>query len=66
MYQDFHGSAPAIGEQVSTPEGDGRVVGHSVPRDAVVIRLAADGSRTVCPKASVCGSRKSYEDRYAV
>ncbi|MEU7821407.1 regulatory iron-sulfur-containing complex subunit RicT [Catellatospora sp. NPDC049133] len=66
MYQDFHGNAPAIGEQVSTPEGEGRVVGHSVPRDAVVIRLAADGSRTVCPKASVCGSRKAYEDRYAV
>lgn len=66
LYQDFHGSAPAIGEQVSTPEGDGRVVGHSVPRDAVVIRLSADGSRTVCPKASVCGSRKAYEGRYAV
>ncbi|MDI1461948.1 regulatory iron-sulfur-containing complex subunit RicT [Catellatospora sp. KI3] len=66
MYVDYHATAPAIGEQVSTPEGDGRVVGHSVPRDSVVVRLNADGSRTVCPKASVCGSRKSYEDRYAV
>lgn len=64
MYQDFHATAPAIGEQVSTPEGDGRVVGHSVPKDAVVIRLNADGSRTACPKASVCGSRKAYEEHH--
>ncbi|GHJ50491.1 hypothetical protein Cs7R123_78330 [Catellatospora sp. TT07R-123] len=66
LYSEYHATAPAIGEQVSTPDGDGRVVGHSVPRDAVVVRLNADGSRNVCPKASVCGSRKSYEDRYAV
>jgi cell fate regulator YaaT (PSP1 superfamily) len=65
LYVDFHATAPAIGEQVSTPEGDGRVVGHSVPRDAVVVRLNADGTRNVCPKASVCVSRKSYEGRYA-
>jgi cell fate regulator YaaT (PSP1 superfamily) len=64
MYQDFHATAPALGEQVSTPEGAGRVVGHSVPRDSVVVRLNADGSRTVCPKASVCGSRKAYEERH--
>jgi cell fate regulator YaaT (PSP1 superfamily) len=64
MYQDFHATAPALGEQVSTPEGDGRVVGHSVPMDSVVVRLNADGSRTVCPKASVCGSRKAYEERH--
>jgi cell fate regulator YaaT (PSP1 superfamily) len=66
LYSEYHATAPAIGEQVSTPDGDGRVVGHSVPRDAVVVRLNADGSRNVCPKASVCGSRKAYEDRYAV
>lgn len=65
IYQGFHAEAPALGEHVDTPEGEGRVVGHSVPRDAVVVRLAADGSRTVCPKASVCGSRKAYEGRYA-
>ncbi len=64
LYQDFHATAPALGEQVSTPDGDGRVVGHSVPRDAVVVRLNADGSRTACPKASVCGSRKAYEERH--
>ncbi len=64
MYQDFHATAPALGEQVITPEGEGRVVGHSVPKDSVVVRLNADGSRTVCPKASVCGSRKAYEERH--
>jgi cell fate regulator YaaT (PSP1 superfamily) len=64
LYQDFHASAPALGEQVSTPDGDGRVVGHSVPKDSVVVRLNADGSRTACPKASVCSSRKAYEQHH--
>jgi hypothetical protein len=36
-----------------------------VPRDAVVVRLDADGTRKVCPKASVCGSRKLFEGRYS-
>jgi hypothetical protein len=30
----------------------------------VVVRLNGDGSRTVCPKASVCGSRKAYEEHH--
>lgn len=63
LYQDFKSSAPAIGEDVESPAGPGRVVAHSVPGDSVVIKLAADGSRQVCPKASVCGSRKAYESR---
>jgi cell fate regulator YaaT (PSP1 superfamily) len=65
LYQDFQASAPAVGERVETPEGNGKVVAHSVPRDSVVVRLDADGSRRVCPKASVCGSRKAFEQRYA-
>jgi cell fate regulator YaaT (PSP1 superfamily) len=60
LYQDFKATAPAIGEVVQTPDGPGRVVGHSVPGDAVYVR-GADGRRTVCPKASVCGSRQEYE-----
>jgi cell fate regulator YaaT (PSP1 superfamily) len=64
LYQHFQASAPAIGARVSTPDGDGRVVGHSVPRDSVVVRLDADGSRCSCSRASVCGSRQSYEERY--
>ena len=63
LYQDFKATAPAIGEDVETPAGPGRVVGHSVPGESVVVKLAADGTRQVCPKASVCGSRKAYESR---
>ncbi|GAA1996066.1 hypothetical protein JL107_07305 [Nakamurella flavida] len=63
LYQEFAATAPAVGEQVDTPEGPGRVVGHSVPGESLVIKLAADGTKTVCPKASVCGARKAYESR---
>jgi cell fate regulator YaaT (PSP1 superfamily) len=63
LYQRFQASAPAIGEKVTTPEGPGRVVGHSVPRDSVTVRLDADGSRCSCSRASVCGSRQAYESR---
>jgi cell fate regulator YaaT (PSP1 superfamily) len=64
LYQQFQETAPAIGTRVSTPEGEGRVVGHSVPRDAVTVRLDADGSRCSCSRASVCGSRQAYAQRY--
>jgi cell fate regulator YaaT (PSP1 superfamily) len=64
LYQQFQATAPSIGERVTTPEGDGRVVGHSVPRDAVVVRLDSDGSRCSCSRASVCGSRAAYSERY--
>jgi cell fate regulator YaaT (PSP1 superfamily) len=65
LYQQFQATAPAVGERVTTPEGPGRVVAHSVPRDAVTVRLDADGSRCSCSKASVCGSRQAYESRPA-
>jgi cell fate regulator YaaT (PSP1 superfamily) len=63
LYQQFQASAPAVGERVTTPDGPGRVVGHSVPRDAVTVRLDSDGSRCSCSRASVCGSRQAYESR---
>jgi cell fate regulator YaaT (PSP1 superfamily) len=63
LYQQFQATAPAVGERVTSPEGPGRVVGHSVPRDSVVVRLDADGSRCSCSRASVCGSRQAYESR---
>ncbi|GLY26016.1 regulatory iron-sulfur-containing complex subunit RicT [Micromonospora sp. NBRC 101691] len=63
LYARFQESAPAIGARVTTPEGEGRVVGHSVPRDAVTVRLEADGSRSMCSRADVCGSRRAYESR---
>src|ERR1700741_4420637 len=64
LYQDFRKEAPAIGELVETPEGPGTVVGHNVPADQVIVKLAEDGRRTACPKASVCGSRQAYEAKY--
>ena len=63
LYQQFHATAPSIGTRVSTPDGAGRVVGHSVPRDAVVVRMDDDGSRCMCSRASVCGPRQAYESR---
>jgi len=64
LYQQFHASAPGIGTRVSTSDGPGRVVGHSVPRDAVVVRMDADGSRCSCSRASVCGPRKAHDEKY--
>ena len=63
LYQEFAETAPAMGSDVSTPEGDGRVVGHDVPGERVVVRMAADGRVSRCALASVCGSRKAYESR---
>jgi cell fate regulator YaaT (PSP1 superfamily) len=63
LYQQFQASAPTVGSRVSTPAGDGRVVGHSVPRDSVAVRLDSDGSRCMCSRASVCGPRQAYESR---
>jgi cell fate regulator YaaT (PSP1 superfamily) len=65
LYQDFAEQAPAVGEQVETPDGEGTVVGHNVPGEKVVVRMAADGRRSACALASVCSSRKSYESRGA-
>lgn len=60
LYTDFLESAPAIGEQVETPEGSGRVVGRNVPSDTLTVRLDDGGRRCACSKASVCGSRAAY------
>src|SRR6202042_3393378 len=64
LYQDFRKDAPSIGSSVETPEGPGVVTGHSVPGDKIVVKLARDGSKCACPKASVCGSRQAYEATY--
>jgi cell fate regulator YaaT (PSP1 superfamily) len=61
LYQDFRASAPQLGEAVETPDGPGTVTGHNVPGDKIIVKLAEDGRRTSCPKASVCGSRQAYE-----
>jgi cell fate regulator YaaT (PSP1 superfamily) len=64
LYQRFQESAPPIGSRVSTPEGDGKVVGHSVPRDSVTVRLDAGGSRCSCSRASVCAPRQAHDQHY--
>jgi cell fate regulator YaaT (PSP1 superfamily) len=61
LYQEFKADAPALGTTVGTPEGDGRVIAHEVPRESVVVRLAASGQTCRCPKADVCAPRQAYE-----
>jgi cell fate regulator YaaT (PSP1 superfamily) len=63
IYDEFRATTPAVGERVETPEGDGKVIAHDVPRDQVVVRLEAGGKATVCDRASVCSSRKAYDSR---
>jgi cell fate regulator YaaT (PSP1 superfamily) len=63
LYQDFAEQAPAVGESVQTPDGAGTVVGHNVPGETVVVRMAADGRKSACALASVCSSRQAYEGR---
>jgi cell fate regulator YaaT (PSP1 superfamily) len=64
LYQEFRKDAPPVGAAVTTPVGDGTVIGHNVPSDTVVVKLAADGRACACPKASVCGSRQAYESMH--
>jgi cell fate regulator YaaT (PSP1 superfamily) len=61
LYQEFKAAAPAIGQTVGTPDGDGRVVGHDVPTDRVVVRLAASGQSCRCSRADVCAPRRAYD-----
>ena len=63
IYDEFRATTPAVGTRVETPEGDGKVVAHDVPRDQVVVRLEAGGKATVCDRASVCASRAAYDSR---
>lgn len=63
LYQDFVKKAPKVGSRVQTPEGEGKVVGHSVPSDSVVVRMDGTGEVTRCPQADVCPARRAYESR---
>lgn len=55
MYIDFNSRAPQLGVQVDTPAGTGRVVGHSVPLDAVIVQLAHE--QFTCPVGKACPAR---------
>lgn len=63
LYQDFARKAPKIGSRVKTPEGEGKVVAHSVPSESVVVRLDATGEVSRCPQADVCPARRAFESR---
>ncbi|MGI8762254.1 MAG: PSP1 domain-containing protein [Jatrophihabitantaceae bacterium] len=63
LYQDFAAEAPAVGDRVQTAEGDATVLAHNVPAEEVVVRMSADGRRTACALASVCSSRRAYQER---
>ena len=56
VYEDFHARAPRLDSAVTTPGGQGRVVGYQVPLDAVVV-AGAGGERRSCPLGTVCPVR---------
>jgi cell fate regulator YaaT (PSP1 superfamily) len=62
LYAEFAESTPAVGSQVSTPAGEGTVVAHQVPADAVLVRVRGAGVQ-VCAKADVCPSRAAHTER---
>jgi cell fate regulator YaaT (PSP1 superfamily) len=64
LYTEFARTAPAVGEQVDSPDGPGTVVGHNVPSDSVVVRLSASGRTCQCTRASVCAPRQAYEQQH--
>jgi cell fate regulator YaaT (PSP1 superfamily) len=61
LYEEFRAAVPAVGARASTPDGEGRVVSHDVPRQQVVVALD-EGGRCACSRADVCGSRQAYEE----
>ncbi|KQC38402.1 MULTISPECIES: regulatory iron-sulfur-containing complex subunit RicT [Frankia] len=64
LYEEFAGAVPAVGERACTPQGEGRVVRHDVPRQQAVVVLDG-GGRTSCERADVCPSRQAHEAAYA-
>ena len=55
LYIDYWNRAPRVGTVVSTPQGEGVVVGHIVPLDAVTVQVADEQVR--CPLAAACPKR---------
>ena len=63
LYVEFAREAPSVGSAVTTEEGDGVVVGHSVPADSVLVRMKDSGQVSSCSRAGVCGSRQVFATR---
>ena len=51
LYREFRERAPGLGARVTTAEGPGRVVGHVVPLEAVMVQIGHEQVR--CPLASI-------------
>src|SRR5450432_2542835 len=64
LYTDFKSDLPKMGTAVSSPEGDGTLVGYNVPSETVIVKVAETGKRCACPKASVCGPRIDHDATY--
>jgi cell fate regulator YaaT (PSP1 superfamily) len=63
LYVEFAAEAPPLGSAVTTAEGDGVVVGHSVPADSLLVRMKDSGAVSSCSRAGVCGSRQVFATR---
>jgi cell fate regulator YaaT (PSP1 superfamily) len=63
LYVEFAREVPAVGQPVTTDEGEGVVVAHQVPSESVLVRMKASGAVSNCSRASVCGSRQAYESK---
>lgn len=56
-------ASPETGEQVTTPDGPGRVISRYPPGQSVSVKLADSGAVSRCAVADVCGSRKAHDSR---
>jgi cell fate regulator YaaT (PSP1 superfamily) len=63
LYAEFAREVPAVGSPVEVDGEPGVVVAHQVPADAVLVRMKDSGAVSRCTRASVCGSRQTYEER---
>lgn len=63
LYVDFAEKAPAVGDRVSSPIGEGVVVGHNVPSQSVAVRNR-DGEVARCPLTEVCPTSKRRKERH--
>src|SRR5215216_1822008 len=63
LYADFARQVPAVGQRVTTDEGEGTVLAHQVPADSVVIRMNANGTTRTCSLAAACGARQLFASR---
>lgn len=65
LYTEFNRVAPAVGDRVSTPAGEGRVLGHQVPAQTVSVRTD-QGEVVRCPLVEVCPTSQRRKQRHAV